>query len=95
MLCIIKPWENQRGYTYSLALLNNGRALSASLLLALALLEESLRDQDLVVGGDGAIFKLRLVRSPPYNMYGTERRCKKCSWNATFSTRLTRAEFNR
>lgn len=63
----------------SLALLNNGSTLSASLLLALALLEESLRDQDLVVGGDGAIFKLRLVRSPPYKMYGTERRCKNCS----------------
>jgi hypothetical protein len=79
MLCIMKPWENQRGYTYSLALLSNGSTLSASLLLALALLEESLRDQDLVVGGDGAIFKLRLVRSPPYKMYGTERRCKNCS----------------
>jgi len=63
----------------SLALLSDGSTLSASLLLALALLEESLRDQDLVVGGDGAIFKLRLVRSPPYKMYGTERRCKNCS----------------
>lgn len=79
MLCIMKSWENSGGNTYSLALLNNGSTLSASLLLALALLEESLRDQDLVVGGDGAIFKLRLVRSPPYKMYGTERRCKNCS----------------
>lgn len=91
----MKSREDERGYTYSLALLNDGSTLGASLLLALALLEESLRDQDMVVGGDGAIFKLRLVRSPPYKMYGTERRCKNCSWNATFSTRLTRAEFDR
>ena len=52
--------------TYSLALLNDGSTLSASLLLALALLEEGLRDQDVVVGRDGAISTFRLVRSPPY-----------------------------
>lgn len=38
--------------TYSLLLLGGLGALSAGLLLALPLLEESLRDQDLVVGGD-------------------------------------------
>ena len=43
------------GKTYSLLLLNGSRALGASLLLALALLEQSLRDQDLVVGRDGTI----------------------------------------
>lgn len=42
-------------YTYSLALLNGSGALSAGLLLALALLEQGLRDQDLVVGGDGTV----------------------------------------
>lgn len=40
----------------SLALLNDSSTLSASLLLALALLEQGLRDQDVVVGRDGAIF---------------------------------------
>lgn len=79
MLCIMKSRESERGYTYSLALLSNGSTLSASLFLALALLEKGLRDQNLIVGGDGAIFKLRLVRSPPYKMYGTERRRKNCS----------------
>lgn len=43
--------------TYSLLLLLGGGALSAGLLLALPLLEESLRDQNLVVGGDGTICK--------------------------------------
>lgn len=43
----------------SLALLNNGSTLSASLLLALALLEQGLRDQDVVVGRD-AIFKIQI-----------------------------------
>lgn len=38
-----------------LLLLNLGRPLSTSLLLRLALLEEGLGDQDLVVGGDGTI----------------------------------------
>lgn len=42
-------------FTYSLLLLNGGGALSAGLLLALSLLEESLRDHDLVVGRDGTI----------------------------------------
>jgi len=40
---------------YLLALLDLGSALSASLLLALALLEQSLRDVDLVLGRDGAV----------------------------------------
>lgn len=49
----------KRDYTYSLALLNNGSTLSASLLLALALLEQGLRDQDVVVGRD-AITKIQI-----------------------------------
>lgn len=69
----------QERNTYGLALLSDSGALSASLLLALALLEQSLRDQDLVVGGDGAVCKIRLVRGPPYQRYGTERRCENCS----------------
>ena len=38
-----------------LLLLDVGRPLSASLLLGLALLQEGLGDQDVVVGGDGTI----------------------------------------
>jgi hypothetical protein len=41
--------------TYSLLLLESSGALSAGLLLALSLLEKSLRDQDLVVGRDGTV----------------------------------------
>lgn len=41
------------GSTYSLLLLSGGGALSAGLLLALALLEEGLGDQDLVLGRSG------------------------------------------
>lgn len=41
--------------TYVLALLELLTANSASLLLALALLQEGLRDEDLVLGGDGAV----------------------------------------
>lgn len=41
--------------TNLLLLLNLSRLLSASLLLALALLEEGLRDQDLVLGGNGTV----------------------------------------
>jgi hypothetical protein len=42
--------------TYSLLLLKDRSALGAGLLLALALLEQSLRDQNLVVGGNGTVF---------------------------------------
>jgi hypothetical protein len=50
--------------TYSLLLLGGGGALSASLLLALALLEEGLGDEDLVLGRLRTIGKKtsRLVR---------------------------------
>ena len=40
-----------------LLLLDLGSLLSASFLLALALLQEGLRDQDLVFGGDGTAVK--------------------------------------
>ena len=50
--------------TNLLALLKLSGLLSASLLLALALLEEGLGDEDLVLGGDGTIVNVRLVRSP-------------------------------
>lgn len=49
-----------------LLLVGLGGALSARLLLRFALLEQSLGDQDLVVGGDGAIHQVRLVLSPAY-----------------------------
>jgi hypothetical protein len=68
-----------RDDTYSLLLLEGSGALGTGLLLALSLLEESLRDQDLVVGGDGTI-STRLVHGPAYRgRYGTERRWKNCS----------------
>jgi hypothetical protein len=57
MLCIIMQGRVVECMTYSLLLLLGGGALSAGLLLALPLLEESLRDQNLVVGGDGTICK--------------------------------------
>lgn len=49
-----------------LLLLDGIGALSTGLLLRLSLLEKSLRDQDLVVGGDGPTI-IRLVRSPAYH----------------------------
>lgn len=50
--------------TNLLALLDLGRLLSASLLLAFALLQEGLGDQNIVLGGDGTVVTFRLVRSP-------------------------------
>lgn len=47
-----------------LALLELSGLLSASLLLALALLKEGLRNEDLVLGGNGPIITIRLVHSP-------------------------------
>lgn len=55
MLCITMPRESSKCITYGLLLLDGSRALGASLLLALALLEKGLRDQDVVVGRDSAI----------------------------------------
>lgn len=55
MLCIIVPVCRGVEVTYSLLLLKDGGALSASLLLALALLEQGLRDHDLVVGRDSSV----------------------------------------
>ena len=55
VLCITMPRESSKYITYSLLLLDGGGALSASLLLALALLEKGLGDQDVVVGRDSAI----------------------------------------
>ena len=52
---------NQMEITNLLALLKLGSLLSASLLLALALLEECLGDEDLVLGGDGAV-EVSIVR---------------------------------
>lgn len=59
--------------TYSLLLLEDGGALSASLLLALALLEQGLGDHDLVLGRDSSI-RIRLVRSPAYRVRGMEQK---------------------
>jgi hypothetical protein len=63
----------KRSCTNLLLLLDLGLLLSASLLLALALLEEGLGDEDLVLGGDGTV-TVRLVRSPAYTRYEIERR---------------------
>lgn len=59
-------WIYRGIVTDLLLLVGVGGALGAGLLLRLALLEQSLGDQDLVVGGDGAIHQIRLVRSPAY-----------------------------
>lgn len=75
----------------SLLLLDGGSALGAGLLLRLALLEKSLRDQDLVVGRDTTI---RLVRSPKTTMWhGTERRCENCCNTAFSALANSRDEF--
>ena len=55
----------ERGITNLLLSINSGLALSASLLLRLALLQEGLGDQNVILGGDGPVHG-RLVRSPPY-----------------------------
>ena len=52
----VRKWGiGERGKTDLLGLLGLGTALSASSLLALALLQEGLGDEDLVLGGDGAV----------------------------------------
>lgn len=48
-----------------LSLLDLSGLLSASLLLALALLQQGLGDENVLLGRDGTVVKLRLVRSPP------------------------------
>jgi hypothetical protein len=82
--------------TYGLLLLLGGGALSAGLLLGLPLLEEGLRDQDLVVGGDGTIAKFRLVQGPAYReRYGQRAPARELQQLRHSSYWLTRAEFNR
>lgn len=65
MLCIMlssgRGESSSNGNTYSLLLLDLSLALSAGLLLRLALLQEGLRDQNVVLGGDGTKHH-RLVR---------------------------------
>lgn len=51
--------------TNLLSLLDLSGLLSASLLLALALLQQGLGDENVLLGRDGTVVKLRLVRSPP------------------------------
>jgi hypothetical protein len=67
MVCITSSpgSEPNHGGTNLLLVVGLGLLLSASLLLALALLEEGLRDQDLVLGGDGTV-TFRLVCGPAY-----------------------------
>ena len=58
MVCITSsPGSEAKGSrtTNLLLVLDLGLLLSASLLLALALLEEGLGDEDLVLGGDGTV----------------------------------------
>lgn len=68
--------------TNLLTLLELLTADSASLLLALALLEEGLGDEDLVLGGNGAV-RVSIVR--PHKCENSAE-CKNCSYSATFST---------
>lgn len=67
-LCItstvsLLPYSKAKA-TNLLAVLDLGGALSAGLLLALALLEQGLRDHDLVLGRNRTVGTIRLVRSP-------------------------------
>lgn len=55
LLCSEQSLTRQRVCTYSLLLLNLGGALSAGLLLALALLQERLGDQNVVVRRHGTV----------------------------------------
>lgn len=59
---------NTRGITDLLLLVDLGGALGAGLLLALALLQERLGDENAVARGDGggSTVSVRLVRSPAY-----------------------------
>jgi len=47
--------------TNLLLLLELGRSLLSGLLLALAFLEKSLGDEDLILGGDAPVWKISLV----------------------------------
>src|SRR4051812_6256480 len=71
--CPLEGGSSSDGNTYSLLLLDLGLTLSAGLLLRLALLQEGLRDQNVVLGGDGTKHH-RLVRGPAYQRYVVERR---------------------
>lgn len=78
------PPEHVRNIPTDLLLLGDlSRLLGAGLLLALALLQESLGNQDVVLGGDGPVVTCRLVRSPRsifFFKYGraVERRLENC-----------------
>ena len=70
------------GCAHLLASLTLLGLLGALLLLALALLEEGLGDEDLVLGGNGAV-RVSIVR--PHKCENSAE-CKNCSYSATFST---------
>lgn len=65
--CASRRLRNIKGVlmTNLLSLLDLSGLLSASLLLALALLQQGLGDENVLLGRDGTVVKLRLVRSPP------------------------------
>jgi len=65
-----------------LLLLEFGSTLFSSFLLALALLQEGLGNQDLVLCRDGSTSRLVWVR---IQVYGRERRVENCSYSAAFS----------
>lgn len=82
MLCIIKGrggHARAQGATNLLLLVLLGSALSAGLLLALPLLEESLRGEDVLAGRDGPVERNQISTQSAYRRYGTERRCENCS----------------
>lgn len=66
IIYIIMRWV-RGGRTHGLPLLSGGTSLGASLLLTLALLEEALRDQDLVVGGNGSASACQISTGPAYH----------------------------
>jgi len=68
--------------TNLLLLLELGRSLLSGLLLALALLEESLRDENVVLGGNAPV--CWLVLCPAYKVWRREPN-GNCSYSAAFS----------
>ncbi len=56
----------RRGGTHLLLLLDRSIPFGPRFLLALALLQKRLGDEDVVLGGDGPAVIARLVRSPAY-----------------------------
>lgn len=72
-------------YTNLLLLLELLTLNSASLLLALALLQEGLGNQDLVLGGNGTVEVSSVCPQKIFLQVRHFAECKNCSYSATFS----------